>query len=551
VRGLATTGLLALAACAAPPAEEAATTEIAAAAGEQEGVADRVARYATVRLTSDLGHLTHGQREMVRLLIEASRIMDELFWLQAYGEPAPLLDALADPDLRRFAEINYGPWDRLDGDRPFVAGVGPKPRGARFYPEDMTLEEFDAAELEDKTGLYSLVRRDGEGRLVTVPYHQAFQPRLARAARLLAQAADLAEDPEFKRYLTLRARALITDDYLPSDLAWMDMKNNDVDLVIGAIEQYEDQLFAYRAAYSALVLIRDRAWSSRLARFAPLLPELQRSLPVAPLYKADEPGTDSDLNAYDVVYYAGHSNSGPKSIAVNLPNDEQVQLAKGTRRLQLKNAMRAKFDRILMPISERLIVEDQLDHVTFDAFFGTTMFHEVAHGLGPKRTVNGRGSVRRAMLEQQSAMEEGKADVLGLWMITWLHERGELPGTDLMDYYVTFVATTFRSIRFGASSAHARSDVVRFNFFRAWGAVTREDDGRYRVHPARLREALDALATQLLVIQGNGDVEAARRLDEDMGGISAELQSDLDALAVARIPVDVVFEQGPAVLGLD
>ena len=521
----------------------------AVSAGEGDSVAT-LSQYASVRLSANLSHLSPRQREMIPLLIEASRIMDELFWLQAYGEPVPLLSAISDPDLRQLARINYGPWDRLNGDRPFVDGAGSKPPGARFYPEDMKTEEFDAAEIADKDGLYSIVRRDDSGALFSIPFHEAYPERLARAARLLARAAELAEDPEFKRYLTLRARALLTDDYLPSDMAWMDMKNNDIDLVIGAIEQYEDQLFGYRAAYEAYVLIKDQAWSDRLSRFAAFLPALQESLPVAPLYKADTPGTDSDLNAYDVIYYAGHSNAGSKTIAINLPNDEQVQLAKGTRRLQLKNAMRAKFDKILVPISSEMIVADQRANVTFDAFFANTMFHEVAHGLGPKNTVNGRGTVRRALMEQQSAMEEGKADVLGLYMITWLHERGELPDSELMDYYVTFIASTFRSIRFGASSAHARSDMVRFNFFRAYDAVTREPDGRYRIHFERMRNAMNALSTQLLVIQGNGDVEAARQLDENMGGITAELKADLDELAEAGIPVDIVFEQGPEVLGL-
>ncbi len=550
-RLLLVAALLALAACATEPSDETQGDEpFAVPAGFQAEVAPGLEQYAEVRLTADLTHLSPRQREMLLLLIEASRIMDELFWLQAYGEPGPLLAGIDDDKLRRLAEINYGPWDRLDGDRPFVEGVGPKPKGARFYPADMTVEEFDSVELPDKDGLYSLVQRDAAGGLVTVPYHEAFRPQLERAARLLAQAADLAEDPEFKRYLTLRARALITDDYLPSDMAWMDMKDNEIDLVIGAIEQYEDQLFGYRTGYESYVLIKDLEWSQRLARFAQFLPALQESLPVDPLYKADEPGTDSDLNAYDVIYYAGHSNAGSKTIAINLPNDEQVQIEKGTRRLQLKNAMRAKFDRILVPISEQLIVPDQQQHVTFDAFFGITMFHEVAHGLGPKHTVNGKGTVRRALMEQQSTMEEGKADILGLYMITWLSDEGELPDAELMDYYVTFVASTFRSIRFGASSAHARSDMVRFNFFRAYDAITREPDGRYRVHFERMQQAMNALATQLLVIQGNGDVEAARELEKSLGGITPQLQADLDGLAAAGIPVDVVFEQGPEVLGL-
>ncbi|MGB5210815.1 MAG: Zn-dependent hydrolase [Gammaproteobacteria bacterium] len=508
-----------------------------------------VDKYATVRLEADLSGLSFLQRQTLPLLIKASAIMDELFWQQAYGDPDLLLESIENQDLRRFAGINYGPWDRLDGDAPFIAGVGPKPAGARFYPADMTREEFEAAALPEKRDWYTLLRRGLDGNLVTIPYHQAYAQKLTVAARLLAEAADLTDEPGFRRYLSLRARALITDDYQPSDMAWLDMKDNSLDLVIGPIEQYEDQLFGYKTAYSAYVLLKDLAWSQQLSRFAALLPALQQSLPVAPLYKADTPGTDSDLNAYDVLYYAGHSNAGSKTIAINLPNDEAVQLAKGTRRLQLKNAMRAKFDKILLPISGLMIAEDQQDNVTFDAFFATTMFHEVAHGLGPKNTVTGRGTVREALLDRHSAMEEGKADILGLYMITWLHKQGELPDTDLMDYYVTFAATTFRSIRFGASSAHAKSDMVRFNFMRAFDAIVRDPvSGRYRVDMQRMREAMDSLSAQLLTLQGNGDYQGAARLIDDMGFIGPQLAEDLAALETAGIPVDIVFEQGVEVL---
>ncbi|MGB5591587.1 MAG: Zn-dependent hydrolase [Gammaproteobacteria bacterium] len=508
-----------------------------------------VDKYATVRLEADLSGLSFLQRQTLPLLIKASAIMDELFWQQAYGDPDLLLESIENQDLRRFAGINYGPWDRLDGDAPFIAGVGPKPAGARFYPADMTREEFEAAALPEKRDWYTLLRRGLDGNLVTIPYHQAYAQKLTVAARLLAEAADLTDEPGFRRYLSLRARALITDDYQPSDMAWLDMKDNSLDLVIGPIEQYEDQLFGYKTAYSAYVLLKDLAWSQQLSRFAALLPALQQSLPVAPLYKADTPGTDSDLNAYDVLYYAGHSNAGSKTIAINLPNDEAVQLAKGTRRLQLKNAMRAKFDKILLPISGLMIAEDQQDNVTFDAFFATTMFHEVAHGLGPKNTVTGRGTVREALLDRHSAMEEGKADILGLYMITWLHKQGELPDTDLMDYYVTFAATTFRSIRFGASSAHAKSDMVRFNFMRAFDAIVRDPvSGRYRVDMQRMREAMDSLSAQLLTLQGNGDYQGAARLIDDMGFVGPQLAEDLAALETAGIPVDIVFEQGVEVL---
>jgi len=524
----------------------------AAAEGEPND-ADPAARlldkYATVRLDADLSGLSFVQRQTLPLLIEAAAVMDALFWAQAYGDQGQLLSGITDPGLRRFAEINYGPWDRLDGDQPFIAGAGPKAPGARFYPADMTREEFAGAALPDKTSWYTLLRREKSGSLVTVPYHEAYAKQLSKAARLLAEAADLTDEPEFKRYLSLRAKALITDDYQPSEMAWLDMKDNSLDIVIGAIEQYEDQLFGYKTAYEAYVLLKDRAWSQRLSRFAAFLPDLQRGLPVSALYKSEEPGTDSDLNAYDVLYYAGHSNAGSKTIAINLPNDEAVQLAKGTRRLQLKNAMRAKFDKILLPISGLMIDEDQQRHVTFDAFFATTMFHEVAHGLGPKKTVTGKGTVREALLDRHSAMEEGKADILGLYMITWLHDRGELPDTDLMDYYVTFAATTFRSIRFGVSSAHALADMVRFNFMRAFDAIIRDPDtGRYRVDMARMREAMDSLSAQLLFLQGNGDYAGATRLIEDMGFIGPELEADLQGIERAGIPVDVVFEQGMDVL---
>ena len=286
------------------------------------------------------------------------------------------------------------------------------PPGARFYPDDMSKEEFEAWEMPDKKGQYSLVRRNDNGELDIYNYNEAYAQEIESISTLLLQAADLAEDDDFSSYLKLRADALKTNQYQASDMAWMDMKNNSIELVIGPIESYQDALYGYRTAFETFVLIKDQAWSERLARFAKYMPQLQQGLPVAEEYKAEVPGSDADLNAYDMVYCAGDCNSGAKTIAINLPNDEQVQLAKGTRRLQLKNAMRAKFDQILVPIAEQLIAQDQRQHVTFDAFFANTMFHEVAHGLGIKNTLNGSGTVRQALKEHASALEEGKADIL-------------------------------------------------------------------------------------------------------------------------------------------
>ena len=420
--------------------------------------------------------------------------MDDLFWQQAFDQDkSTFLASIDDPKVRQFANINYGPWDRLNGDAPFLAGVDEKAKGAEFYPHDMTKAEFDAANFSGKEDLYTMVVRDENGDLTSKKYSEVFKIELTKAAALLNEASTLAEDKEFGNYLSMRAQAFLSDDYQASDFAWMDMKNNPIELVIGPIETYEDQLFGYRAAFESYVLLKDLAWSEKLAKYASYLPELQKGLPVDAEYKAQMPGTDADLNAYDVIYYAGHSNAGSKTIAINLPNDEEVQLQKGTRRLQLKNAMRAKFDHIMLPITQQLIVEAQRKHVKFDAFFGNTMFHEVAHGLGIKNLLNGEGTVRQALKEHSSALEEGKADILGLYMVRQLLDKGVITEGVLEDYYVTFMAGIFRSIRFGASSAHGKANMIRFNFFKQEGAFKRDDNGLYLVDINKMGMAIDAL----------------------------------------------------------
>ncbi len=507
--------------------------------------------YKPVTLTADLSHLSDNQRKMIGKLIDASEIMDELFWLQAFGEKDQFLNSISDAKTRQFADINYGPWDRLAGDKPFLDSYSDKPLGAQFYPADMTKEEFEAAELENGNDLYTLVKRNEQGELYTLNYHQAYSQQLTQAADLLNQASNLADNKEFKNYLSMRAKALVTDDFQPSDFAWMDMKTNPVEVVIGPIENYEDMLFGYKAAYESYVLIKDLAWSEKLSRFAAFLPKLQQGLPVDEKYKQDKPGTDSDLNAYDVVYYAGHSNAGSKTIAINLPNDEAVQLKKGTRRLQLKNAMKAKFDHILLPIADQLISEDQRKFITFDAFFANTMFHEVAHGLGIKNTLDGKGTVRKSLQETASALEEGKADILGLYMISELYKSGDLTEGEIMDNYVTFLAGIFRSVRFGASSAHGKANMVRFNFFKELGAFARDEStGLYSVDFDKMTIAMNELSKLILTLQGDGDYQGALKLLNTKGVITDQLALDLAKLEKASIPVDIVFEQGKEVLGL-
>ena len=524
-------------------------------AGTGPTIAQQLAQYTPVRLTADLSGLSQRERRMIPLLIQAAQEMDTIFWQEVYPSRDSLLGTVGDSATRAYVQLNYGPWDRLDGNKPFVPGAGPRADGAAFYPSDMRKEELEAAAKaspaagESLRSLYTLVRRDSSGRLLAVPYHEAFAAPSRRAASRLREAATLADDEGLRRYLELRARALETDEYRPSDLAWMDMKSNGVDIVIGPIETYDDALFGYKAAHEAYVLIKDREWSRRLARYVKLLPALQRGLPVPEAYKREKPGTGSDLNAYDAVYYAGQANSGSKAIAINLPNDEQVQLEKGTRRLQLKNAMRAKFDRILVPIGEALIAEDQREHIKFDSFFANVMFHEVAHGLGVKNTITGKGTVREALQEQSGALEEGKADILGLYMITRLQEQGELPDVNLNDNYVTFLAGIFRSIRFGAASAHGRANAAELSFLQGHGAFTRDSaSGRYRVDFPRMRTAVDSMAGRILRYQGDGDYKGVTRFMSERATITPGLQKDLDRLGNKGIPVDIVFEQGVDVL---
>jgi len=508
--------------------------------------------YVSVDLVGDLSHLSDNQKNMLSLLIDASKIMGDLFWLQSYGEPEKLLSQLSDPKARWFAAVNYGPWDRLNGDKPLFTGISAKPLGAQFYPADMTKKEFEALDLPGKDGQYSIIKRDKKGKLYLTPFHVEYQQQLEKAASILRQAAKLAEHKGFAEYLVMRANALTSDDYQPSDLAWMDIKTNPIELVIGPIENYEDQLFGYRSAYEAYVLIKDMAWSEKLARYASFLPELQRGLPVPETYKAETPGTDSDLNAYEVIFYAGHSNAGSKTIAINLPNDEAVQLQKGTRRLQLKNAMRAKFDKIMLPIADVLIAPEQRKHVTFNAFFTNTMFHEVAHGLGIKNTLTNKGTVHQALQDADAAFEEGKADVLGLYMVSELFKKGELKQGEMLDYYTTFLAGIFRSVRFGASSAHGKANMIRFNYFQDKGAFSyNKDSGFYSVNPKKFQLAMTDLSHDLLTIQGDGDYAKAKTWLNVKGVISDHLQQDLNRLSKAGIPVDVVFNQGKKVLGLE
>jgi hypothetical protein len=511
--------------------------------------ADLVKQYTPVHLTADLSALSPAERKMIPLLVAAADQMDRVFWLEFYGDKEKLLGGASDTSLRRYIEINYGPWDRIGNDAPFLPGAGPKPAGANFYPADMTKEEFErhlTAHPEDKpafTSQYTVIRRDAKRGLIAVPYRVAFAAQVQAAAAKMSTAASLAEKTPFGQYLALRADALLTDDYDKSDIAWLAVKDSPIDYVVGPIEHYEDGLYGRKTTHEATIFIKDVEWSRRLAGFVPLLPDLQKGLPVPEAYRKETPGSASDLGVYDAIYATGYANVGAKPIGVNLPNDEKIQLEHGARRLEIKNVMRAKYDKILVPIVDLMIAPDQRRRVTFDAMFEDVLFHEIAHGLGIKNTITGKGIVREALREQGETLEEAKADIVGLHLIAELRRQGKITDGELLDNYVTYIADIMRLNRFGGTDAYGQTSMLTFNFLKERGAIARDPaTGTYRAVVEKMTPAVNALAAKLLTIQGNGDYDAAKAFAEASCKQDPQLEADLQKVRQSPIPVDLVYE---------
>ncbi len=511
----------------------------------------KVEEFANVELNSPLvKNLSDNEKEMIAVFIQIADIMDDLFWKQTFGDKT-ILDSISDPFAKEFVKINYGPWERLDGNAPFIQGFEEKALGCRYYPQDITKEEYENYKDPNKGSLYTVLRRNEDGSLKTVWYREEYKEKLAKVDKLLDQAIALAEDAGMKKYLIERKKAFQTDNYFDSDMAWMDMKDSKIDFIVGPIEKYDDKFNEAKASYEAFILIKDEERSSELAKFVQMLPDLQKELPCDPKYKTFVPGTSSDLNVYNAVYYAGDCNSGSKTIAINLPNDDKVQAKKGARRLQLRNSMQAKFDKILMPIGELIIEKEQQKHLKFDAFFWNVTFHEVAHGLGIKQTINNKGLVNQAMKTEGTSWEEAKADILGLFMVTKLIDKKEITNITVEDAITTYIAGILRSVRFGASSSHGKANMMCYNFMEKQKAFTRNTDGTYHIDFEKAREAIDAWANIILTTQGDGNYEFAAKFREENGNITKALQKDLDRINAAGIPKDIRFNQGLKVLGLE
>lgn len=516
---------------------------------EEPASAPLTDQYATVQLAPETGGLSDDQTEVSLLLIEAAQAMDAMFWEQAYGNRDSLLQAIEDPQRRRFARINYGPWNRLANNEPFVDGVGPKPPGANFYPAGLTRDEFDDAVQTDETlaGRYTMVRRLPDGSLAAIPYYKFFARSLTTAADRLREAAALAEDP-LAGFLEQRAEALVSDDYRPSTRSWLNVEPSEIDLVIGAVRTKEDQLFGHKAAAEAIVLRKDVDWSRRLQGIAERRSTWQQGLPIPDEHKQEVPGRDVTLGVYDALYMSGRANAGPKPTALHLPADEGGRDEAGARRLALRNVLRAKFDESVRPTSERLIAGEQRSHVTFGAFFEHALFHEVAHGLGlDPRLSDGEPAVDTTGTPPD-ILENIKADALGLYMGRTLADEDEVE-TRPMEYYVTYLAGLLRSVRTGLARGPARARLVCLNVLREKGAVVRDpESGTYAVVPDAMESAVNELVREILALQADEDEQAAGAFVERFETMPDPLQSDLVRLDEEEVPVEVAFEQGPSVL---
>jgi hypothetical protein len=514
-------------------------------------IQEKVAEYAKVELSIDLSGLSDNQKEIIKLLMQVSDIMDEIYWEQTYGDKEELFANITDPDTIAFLEINYGPWDRLNGNEPIIEEYGKKPIGSNLYPNDIKYLPFINMKFEDKLSMYTLLRRNDAGDLYTIPYNKAFNDQLSEAAELMKKAAEICDNESFKKFLELRAEAFLSDDYYESDLAWMDISDSKIDFIVGPIESEEDRFINTKTAYEAYLLVNDYEWSEKLKGYLGLVPDLIKAIPSEDKYKNNIVGSASDIGVYDAIYYSGMSNSGGKSISINHPKDGRILMEKGNKKLQFKNVMKAKFDKILYPIAEQVIDESQLQHVKFDAFFENNLFYEIADGLKVNNTLNNNGSVKDALKDCYNTMNAMHADVQRMLFITKVDEMGKHDDKDLMDNYVTFVCDIFRSVRFGTSHYQGEGNMITFNLLMEKGAlILNEETGKYKIDSDKMKASLEELANTSLVIKCDGNYEAAQEIINDKGKLPESLIKALNTISNAGIPRDVVFDQGPEVLGL-
>ena len=487
--------------------------------GNEKMLSDKVKQFIETELKYDESLLNDKQKKVIENLYYASKTMDDLFFSQVYSKNYEIRKQLKSENEKKYFEIMFGPFDRLDHNKPFI-GTTAKPLGANFYPEDMTKEELtkwieDHPEDEAAfTSEFTVIRRDND-KLVAIPYSEFYKDRLQKAADYLNKAADFAKNKSLKKYLETRAAAFLSNDYYVSDMAWMDLKDHTIEVVIGPYEVYEDEMFNYKAAFESFVTIKDPVESKKLAIFGSYLNDIEKNLPIDDKHKNFDRGSESPIVVAQEVFSAGDSKAGVQTLAFNLPNDERVREAKGSKKVMLKNVHEAKFEKLLYPIAEVVLDCEQLKYVTFDGFFNHTLMHEMSHGVGPgKIKKDGKDTeVRKELKETYSKMEECKADVLGMYNNIFMIKKGVYPESFENENWVTFLAGTFRSVRFGINEAHGGGNAIIYNYLLEKGAYEYDETSQMvRVNFDKIYNVVKELANVLLTIQAEGDYEASKTL---------------------------------------
>jgi hypothetical protein len=509
-------------------------------------------RFAPTDITADVAKLSAGDRQALDKLIHAARMMDEIYLRQVWSGNGALKEQLsadtspAGSDVFQMFMLNKSPWSALDHDSTFVPGVPKRPPGANYYPEDMTKEEFNnwlatlsASDQEKAKGFFYTVRRGTDRKLMLVPFSEEYKQWLEPAARLLREAAELTEHPSLKNYLTKRADAFLSNDYYASDVAWMEL-DAPIEPTIGPYEVYMDELFNYKAAFEAFITLRNDEETKKLDKFSGLLQEVEDNLPIAKNYRNPKLGALAPIRVVDVVVNGGEANKGVQTAAFNLPNDERVIREKGSKRVMLKNVQEAKFKHVLTPISKLAIAPDEQHLIAFEPFFTHILAHELMHGLGPHtiRVAGKPTTVRQALKELSSPFEEAKADISGLWMLQYLIDKGVVAKDMERQMYVTFLASAFRSVRFGINEAHGKGMALQFNYLTDENAFEFDaTSGRFSVNFDRIKPAVAKLTTEIMTIQAEGSYEKAKAMLETYGVLRAEMQSVLERMK--DVPTDI------------
>lgn len=504
----------------------------------------KVNEYAIIDLKCNIEHLSKKEKEILKILFDVADIMDELYWQQVCPYRDSLLSTINNENLKKLIYINYGPYEKLRNNRPLLENIPPYNEKQTFYPTDITKEEFEKWNNPEKNSWYTIIRRDKAGNLIAIPYSEFYKDKLSKAAQLLNKAAELCENSTLKKYFQERAKSFLTNNYFPSDMAWMDLKDNNIDFIAGPIENYDDEFMGLKTSFESFILIKDTEWTKKLNSIIKLLPELQNNLPVNDEYKKEKPAENNDIGVYEAIYYAGDCNAGSKTIAINLPNDKKVNELKGSRKLQLKNAIKAKFEKILLPVSQISLNSDHNKNISFDAFFENIMFHEIAHGLGISKTVRDNKLVTEVLKETHTILEEAKADILGLYLLTYLHDNKKM-NINIENNYITFVAGIFRSIRFGTGSSHGKANMIEFNYLYHNGAIFFDHKtSKFSVNLDKMKDAIRNLASLILTIQGEGDYDKAKSLISEYANLTPEIKTILFKISEANIPRDIIFNQG-------